>query len=229
LRELPEAVPAWIRKPRSCNGAGPVYYHDLYPDSESKFPKSMDSTLFTFDWNNGNFTAVKVSPDGNVEWEESIFQKHRFVKPNDVALGANGELYVLEYGNIWYNGNEGKLKRVTYSKEPIQIVSKGADPRLEGLPAKHIGTKLIGAPTSTCLACHQVSKKSIGPSFSEIAKKYKKQKNVSEYLAKKMLEGSVGVWGEQPMPPNVLLKQEEALQIADAILGIKAKRSGHHK
>jgi cytochrome c551/c552 len=63
-----------------------------------------------------------------------------------------------------------------------------------------------GAPMAllqkhTCLACHGMDKKLIGPSFQEIAKKHTNQ---VDYLAGKIKGGGVGVWGQIPMPAQAL-------------------------
>ncbi len=217
LTELPPAQPAFKTLNRSCNAAGPVYYESMYPDSPTKFPSIMDSALFTYDWNNGKFTLTKLDAKGKIVWEEPIFNKHRFVHPTDAEFGSNGELYVLEYGSKWYDGTDGKLKRVTYSQEPLVMEENKSDPRLAGMPVKAPGTKMIAE--STCLACHMSNEKSIGPSYIDIAKKYAGKKDAVDYLSKKILEGGKGVWGEQPMPPNPQLNSEQTSQMAEAILG----------
>ena len=219
---LPPAQPAFQTLPRGCNAAGQVYYADMYPESKDKFPAELDSTLFTYNWNNGKFTAVKISEEGKVEWSKPIFDKHRLVKPNDIEFAVDGSLYVLEYGNEWYNGSDGKVKRIAYTKELIKLKEINEDPRLAGLPIDHTGTTLIGG--STCLACHQVDAKSIGPSYTQIAQKYKTKKDAAIYLAQKIINGSQGVWGEQPMPPNAQFNKEQASQIADAILDAKSTK-----
>ena len=216
LEILPPAQPAFATLRRSCYAAGAVYYSDLYPESTAKFPSSLDSSLFTFDWNKGKFIIYKLGKDGKKGKEHKIFQKHRFLHTTDVQFGADGTLYVLEYGSKWYNGTNGKLTRITYSEDKIEIAEEKEDPRLEGMPADHPGTKILSS--STCLACHLSNQTSIGPQYSAVAKKYASQKDAAEYLAKKILEGSVGVWGQQPMPPHPQHKIEEALQMADAIL-----------
>ena len=53
-----------------------------------------------------------------------------------------------------------------------------------------------------CLACHQVDKKVIGPSYQDVAAKYKGQADAPAKLAAKVKAGGVGVWGQIPMPPN---------------------------
>ena len=180
----------------------------------------MDSSLFTYDWNKGKFTLIRLDEKGNKVSENMIFKRHRFVHPTDMEFGADGELYVLEYGSKWYNGNDGKLKRITYSQKAITIDDKKADPRMAGMSAELPGTNMISE--STCLACHMSNQKSIGPMYLDIAKKYSKKKNAAEYLSHKIIQGGKGVWGEQPMPPHPQHNIEQSLQMAEAILQTQA-------
>ena len=53
-----------------------------------------------------------------------------------------------------------------------------------------------------CLTCHSVDKKLVGPSYKEIAAKYKTDKTAEAKLVDKVKKGGVGVWGQIPMPPN---------------------------
>ena len=53
-----------------------------------------------------------------------------------------------------------------------------------------------------CLTCHTVDKKLVGPSYKEIAAKYKTDKTAEARLVDKVRKGGVGVWGQIPMPPN---------------------------
>ena len=72
-----------------------------------------------------------------------------------------------------------------------------------------------------CLSCHTVDKKLVGPAYKEVAAKYKSQKDAEGYLAKKIKEGSTGVWGQIPMPPNSTVKDDEAKVLAKYILSVK--------
>jgi cytochrome c len=69
----------------------------------------------------------------------------------------------------------------------------------QGLDAKKAGELMTKAG---CNACHQVEKKVLGPSYKDVAIKYKANPKASELLAKKVREGGVGVWGQIPMPPH---------------------------
>ncbi len=58
------------------------------------------------------------------------------------------------------------------------------------------------AKKHNCLTCHTLDKKSVGPAYKEIAKKYKGQAGIEAKLAEKVKKGGQGVWGPVPMPPN---------------------------
>jgi cytochrome c len=72
-----------------------------------------------------------------------------------------------------------------------------------------------------CLACHTVDKKLVGPGYKEVAAKYKSRKDAQAYLAKKIREGSTGVWGPVPMPPNGTVSADDAKTLAAYVLKLK--------
>ena len=74
------------------------------------------------------------------------------------------------------------------------------------------------AKQKNCLACHAVDKKLVGPSYKDVAAKYKNDKNAPAALAKKIREGGVGVWGQVPMPANPQVTEQEAASLAKWVL-----------
>jgi cytochrome c len=58
------------------------------------------------------------------------------------------------------------------------------------------------AKKHACFACHAVDKKLVGPSYKDVAAKYRADKDAPKKLAEKVKKGSQGVWGTIPMPPN---------------------------
>ena len=73
------------------------------------------------------------------------------------------------------------------------------------------------AKKHNCLACHQVDKKLVGPSYKDIAKKYKGQ-NVAATLEQKVKKGGAGVWGPIPMAPNPAVPDADIKKLVDWIL-----------
>lgn len=53
-----------------------------------------------------------------------------------------------------------------------------------------------------CSACHTMDKKLVGPSYTDVAKKYKGDAGAAAKLEAKVAKGGAGVWGPMPMPPN---------------------------
>jgi cytochrome c len=77
------------------------------------------------------------------------------------------------------------------------------------------------AEKKNCLACHQVDKKLVGPSYKDVAAKYAGQKDAAAKLAEKIQKGGTGVWGQIPMPANPQVNAEEAKTLATWVLTIK--------
>ena len=72
-----------------------------------------------------------------------------------------------------------------------------------------------------CAACHAVDKKIVGPSYAEIAAKYKGDKDAVAKLSKKVKEGGSGVWGAIPMPPNAAVSNTDITDLVTWILALK--------
>jgi cytochrome c len=63
---------------------------------------------------------------------------------------------------------------------------------------------------NACLACHGMDSKLVGPSFKDIANKYKDRPDAVNYLSGKIKAGGQGIWGAIPMPPQALSAAESA-------------------
>ncbi|MEO7852934.1 MAG: c-type cytochrome [Rubrivivax sp.] len=77
------------------------------------------------------------------------------------------------------------------------------------------------AQKRTCMACHAVDRKIVGPAYKEVAAKYAGQREAVEALAVKIVKGSSGVWGAVPMPANPQVSPAEARTLAIWVLGLK--------
>lgn len=77
------------------------------------------------------------------------------------------------------------------------------------------------AQKKSCLACHAVDKKLVGPAYKDIAAKYAGQKDAEAMLATKIQKGGVGAWGQVPMPANPQVSADEAKTLAAWVLTIK--------
>jgi cytochrome c len=77
------------------------------------------------------------------------------------------------------------------------------------------------AQASGCMTCHAINKRVIGPTYKEVADKYRNDKQAESKLVQKVKAGGKGVWGEMPMPPNAHVKDEDVKMLVQWILSQK--------
>jgi len=363
LRDLPPAQPAFVWYPYGpsaefpqvgsggrCAMAGPVFYSDLYPDS-SRMPDYYNGKFLMYEWIRGWFKMVTMRPNGDLDNMEPFMQHTQFNAPVDVELGPDGKLYVLEYGNGWFQKNpDAGLSRIDFNKGNLapKIDSFRVDKTSGLLPLKvhmtvsakdlekdalkyiwdlgdgatqettvpfldHTFTKagdyaltvgvadgqhtpvksnivsiyagnivpsvqvqvkgnrsfyfegqpvgysvLVDDPADSgktkdmkglvvsvdyvegsdkaavsqghqvlsgafegknimlsldCKTCHKVDEKSIGPSFTDVAKRYARDPDMVSKLIQKVIKGGSGNWGEVAMAAHPALKEEDIRQI----------------
>jgi cytochrome c551/c552 len=85
-------------------------------------------------------------------------------------------------------------------------------------PSPDFGTLL---QKNGCTACHAVDKKVVGPAYRDVAAKYRGQKGAEQKLFASAKNGSVGVWGDIPMPPNAAARDADLHSIVKQILSLK--------
>jgi S-disulfanyl-L-cysteine oxidoreductase SoxD len=100
---------------------------------------------------------------------------------------------------------------------PAAGSAQGAAPDASAKPASEFSGMRELANKSTCLACHGIDRKVVGPGFNDIAGKYKSDATAAAYLAGKIKQGGQGVWGSVPMPPATV-SDAEAQKLAQWIL-----------
>lgn len=74
---------------------------------------------------------------------------------------------------------------------------------------------------SDCLTCHEPDRKTVGPSFQQIAQKYPREKTAIQYLIRKVQEGGSGVWGNTAMNPHPGMKENEIREMLNYIFSLK--------
>ena len=77
------------------------------------------------------------------------------------------------------------------------------------------------ATSKNCMSCHAVERKVLGPSFKDVAAKYKDDKGAVDTLANKIRKGGAGVWGPVPMPANNQVSEADAKKLAAWVLSTK--------
>ena len=77
------------------------------------------------------------------------------------------------------------------------------------------------AKKHACFACHTLDKKMVGPSYKDVAAKYRADKAAPAKLAEKVKKGSQNVWGNVPMPPNTTVPDADVNALVKWILSQK--------
>jgi cytochrome c len=77
------------------------------------------------------------------------------------------------------------------------------------------------AKKHNCFACHAVDKKLVGPSYKDVAAKYRDDKQAEGKLFEKVKKGGQGVWGQVPMPPNTQVPDSDIKSLVKWILSQK--------
>lgn len=77
---------------------------------------------------------------------------------------------------------------------------------------------------SDCKTCHHATNKIIGPSHTDVAKKYEYTDANVSMLAQRIIAGGSGVWGQIPMNAHPDLSKEDAEKIARYVLSLDGEQ-----
>ena len=389
LTDLPPAQKAFIWYPAGKSAefplvgtggrtamAGPVFHREDFRNAPGAFPAYYDGKFFEYEWMRGWIMAITMDKNGDFQSMERFMPSQKFSNPIELEFAPSGNLYMLEYGTGWFQGNpDARLVRIEYNggnRKPDVVVavdkeagptpltvalsSKGtndpdgdvlryewtitgpkgvaptkltqpdpsftfsrpglytatlavtdakgarttqslqiaagneppvvdldlagsnrsfffpntpihyaarvtdredgslADGKIaadrvsvtaeylkdgvpDAAPAPAAGHRSPGAADphaagkallagSDCLACHQIERKSIGPAYTEVAKKYRGDVEAMAKLVKKVKSGGSGVWGDVMMPPHPALTDAQATQMVSYVLSLGQKKAG---
>ena len=65
---------------------------------------------------------------------------------------------------------------------------------------------------SSCVSCHTLDKKSVGPALKDISAKYAGDKTAQAKLETKVRNGGSGSFGSMPMPPTAKSVSDENIK-----------------
>lgn len=77
---------------------------------------------------------------------------------------------------------------------------------------------LLAMSKALCLNCHAAKANLIGPSFEQVAERYKNTDGAVDRLTKKIIDGSTGTWGNLKMPPHPDLALQQVKELVTWIL-----------
>jgi cytochrome c len=370
LTELPPARGAYIWYPYAPSpefpivgsggraaAAGPVFHRDDFRDAARPFPQYYDGKLFIYEFMRHWIMAVTMDAQGDFVSMERFMSNTNFSAPIEMEFAPSGDLYLLEYGTAWFQGNpDARLVRIEYNagnRKPIvraavdqpagalplhvqlssagtmdldedslrydwtitrrdgSVVQRLTQPNppftftrpgrymasltvtdaqganataavqiVAGNEPPSVAIDLVGSNTSfffpgvpvryqvrvtdredgslrsgkippgrvsvsaqnlkewsaasastqatgrtlieanDCLSCHQFTRKSIGPAYVDVARRYHDDSTATARLARKIREGGSGVWGNVTMPAHPALTDEQASTMLAYILSL---------
>lgn len=110
--------------------------------------------------------------------------------------------------------------RSTYQDETSAAASEAGHKFTE---ATYLGAGKSLMDKSDCKSCHFVDKKSVGPAFVEVSKRYKGDANAVASLSNKIIKGGGGVWGDAIMTAHPQLNPSDAQEMVNYILTLADK------
>ncbi|MBL7258330.1 PQQ-dependent sugar dehydrogenase [Actinoplanes sp. LDG1-01] len=106
---------------------GPAYDYDKRSRSQIKWPEAFDGKPLFAEWTRDYVKAFTLDRRNQVTKIEPVLPELVFDNPMDLEFGPDGALYVLEYGDGYFNENpDAQLARFDYvrgNRTPIPKVS----------------------------------------------------------------------------------------------------------
>jgi cytochrome c len=140
LTELPPAQPAFIWYPAAKSDvfplvgsggraamAGPVFHREDFRNAARPFPAYYDGKFLAYEWMRGWIMAVTMNKSGDLVSMERFMPSQKFSNPIELEFSPSGDLYMLEYGTGWFQGNpDARLVRIEYNggnRKPVVVAA----------------------------------------------------------------------------------------------------------
>lgn len=165
--------------------------------------------LFIFFYTTSNFASPLKKTKINQRNNPPII---KIISPANNTAFANGQ--PVHYSITVSDKEDGESKYDEINPKEILLEVKynsEASTQIEALK-KTVQTDAPGLAAmrmSNCFNCHGFDNKVIGPAFIDINKRYKPTVPNIILLAKRIREGSTGIWGKVTMPTHPELTQEQ--------------------
>ncbi len=123
---------------------GPFYDYDADLQSDTKFPSSYDGKAFFYEWSRNKMYSIIPTADGaGVEKVNPFLPGTQFLAPIDSKFGADGSMYVLDWGGGFGRDNPNSgLYRIDYvsgSRSPTARATATPDSGHAPLPVSFTG------------------------------------------------------------------------------------------
>jgi cytochrome c len=202
--------------------------------------KAEENVAITLD-EPGVYTATLTVQDANGQSASDSFKLIAGNEPPEVNLKYNGNATFffhetpIEYEISVTDKEDGMLgtginkdsvaMSINYVSEGFDVASLEID-RSEPGPAGRYAVAQTLIRGSDCRTCHTIAVKAVGPSFRQIAERYNGKAGSRDTLARRIINGSTGIWGtDNNMPAHPSMSVVDARTIADYILNINQKNT----
>ncbi len=187
---------------------------ESYPEVVSKgyvFHRNQINLRYNLLLSTGDTIHIEERPEF-IQSEEGKPGLERVFKTSSVPDGVT-ILIKSKDSVVKLNANEATRVVTYYNPLHAQMSPK------PGAEYDHRG--LYWMEKSDCMTCHEADKKTVGPSFIEIAQRYPNDKTSFEYLLRKVKEGGAGVWGGVAMNAHPGLTEREIKEMLNYIFSLK--------
>jgi cytochrome c len=173
-------------------------------------------TLFRFI----SVLAISVLSLGFTHWQDQN-------SPPKVTISVQGKGNTFQWNSIvpyTITVSDAEDGNTEYNEIPSQEVLLVAKYLPDSTLIKKIGDPIIhhdailAMSKALCFNCHAAKAKLIGPSFEQVAFRYKNAPGAVDLLTKKIIDGSTGTWSDLRMPPHPDLEVQDVKEMVTWIL-----------
>ena len=121
-------------------------------------------------------------------------------------------LFVITAFIACNSNSDSKEKENTKAGTDVTDVTKNPD--------YQNGLELVSK--ADCFTCHKIDEPLTGPPYRNVANKYANEPDtIVAHLARKVIEGGSGVWGQVPMTPHPAISEADAKAMVKYVLLLK--------
>ncbi len=150
---------------------------------------------------------INQQPPGmnQAQWTAEVRKmEHAYAAPlSDVEVNQIGEYLAVTYGT---------------AKAPVPapaLTAAATPPAVAAVSGGAVDVQAL-LTANACLGCHAINQKIVGPSYHDVAIKYKG--DAQGKLEASIRAGGAGKWGQVPMPAFAGLKPQEVKALAAFVL-----------
>ena len=163
---------------------------------------------------------VSYQPPGlnQAQWTaETVKMQHAYGAPvTDDEVKQIGAYLAVAYGSAKAT-DAAVLAASAPSTQTAQVAPAPASPASVTKPSAAADVQAL-LNANACLSCHAIAQKIVGPSYQDVSARYKGDAQALSKLEASIRQGSVGKWGDAPMPPYAALNDAQVKALAGFVL-----------